>query len=78
MNQCMIFAVLVKCYLVGTQKPKPKFFANSYIFHNASHFDLGKKNFVIYIVWFLQKRRTNHFLDIILAQVLLQILKNVA
>ena len=39
----MLFAdFLVKCYPLDTQKPEPKFFDNSYIFHNGSHFDLRK------------------------------------
>ena len=45
MNQCMFFAdFLVKCYPLDTQKPKPIFFDNSYIFHNGCHLDLRKKN----------------------------------
>ena len=46
MNQCMFFAdFLVKCYPLDTQKPKPKFFDNSYIFHNGRHLYLHKKIF---------------------------------
>ena len=42
LNQCMFFAdFLVKCYPLDTQKPDPKLFDYSYIFHGG-HFDLFK------------------------------------
>ena len=43
MNQCFFCYILVKCYPLDTQKPEPKCFDNSYIFHNGSHLDLRKK-----------------------------------
>ena len=61
MNQCMFFAdFLVKCYPLDTQKPKPKFFDNSYIFHNGHHLDLHKKKkkWIKCIVSFLEKTKT--------------------
>ena len=39
---------LVKCYPLDTQKPEPKFFDNSYIFHNGGHLELRKKMRKIY------------------------------
>ena len=40
MNQCMFLAdFLVKCCALDNQKPEPKLFDNSYIFHNGGHFD---------------------------------------
>ena len=44
MNQCLFFAdSLMKYYPLDTQMPEPKFFDNSYIFHNGGHLDLRKK-----------------------------------
>ena len=71
MNQCMFLAdILVK------KKPEPKFFDNSYIFHNGGHFDLRTK---IGKICFLvsSKNKGKLFLGIILAQILLQILNNI-
>ena len=79
MNQCMFFAdFLMNYYPLDTQRPKPKLFGNSYIFHNGRHLDLLKKKWVKCIVCFLKKTRTNYFLSIILVQALLQVLKNIA
>ena len=43
----MFFAdFLMKSYPLDIQKPEPKFFDNSYIFHNGGHMDLRKEKWV--------------------------------
>ena len=75
LNQYMFFAdFLVKCYPLDTQKHKPKFFGNSYIFHNGGHFDLRKKIGKISLFGSFKKQGQINFGKIIL----LRIMKNIA